>query len=149
MIGGFADEHFFLSNFSQDPTPWVAGATIAEYPTAEHAFQASKTFNVSERRRVFKAATPSAAKKAGRSLALRADWEAVKDDVMLGVLFSKFTFDIPIRQALLTTAPHELIEGNTWHDNYWGDCICGREACVGEGKNMLGILLMRVRTALL
>ena len=40
-----------------------------------------------------------------------------------------------------------LIEGNTWHDNYWGDCSCNR--CKSKsGENMLGILLMELRDKL-
>ena len=29
----------------------------------------------------------------------------------------------------------DIIEGNYWHDVYWGQCTC--EKCVGKGKNKL------------
>ena len=45
-----------------------------------------------------------------------------------------------------TTGDAELIEGNTWHDNYWGVCSCSK--CNGRGKNRLGKLLMKVREEL-
>jgi predicted NAD-dependent protein-ADP-ribosyltransferase YbiA (DUF1768 family) len=55
--------------------------------------------------------------------------------------------DPKLRAMLLATGNEELIEGNTWHDNTWGDCSC--DACKDiEGKNMLGKLLMKVRDEL-
>ena len=44
---------------------------------------------------------------------------------------------------LLATGGEELIEGNWWHDNFFGVCTCG--PCDGKGKNNLGKILMRVR----
>jgi predicted NAD-dependent protein-ADP-ribosyltransferase YbiA (DUF1768 family) len=39
---------------------------------------------------------------------------------------------------LAATSPAELIEGNTWHDTFWG-------VCDGIGENNLGRLLMKIR----
>jgi len=48
---------------------------------------------------------------------------------------------------LLATLDAELIEGNAWHDNFWGDCFC--EKCRDiEGLNVLGNILMRIREEL-
>ena len=91
--------------------------------------------------------TPGAAKRMGRSIHLRADWDAVRIDVMLTLLRAKFS--IPTLAArLLDTGDAELVEGNTWHDNFWGDCHCAR--CAGiPGQNWLGAGLMVVRSELL
>ena len=44
----------------------------------------------------------------------------------------------------MATAPAPLLEGNYWHDNYWGDCKC--KTCEKtEGQNKLGRILMIVR----
>jgi predicted NAD-dependent protein-ADP-ribosyltransferase YbiA (DUF1768 family) len=46
---------------------------------------------------------------------------------------------------LLATGDEELIEGNTWHDNTWGNCVCQKCQDI-PGRNMLGMLLMELRT---
>ena len=56
-------------------------------------------------------------------------------------------FSMPeLREKLLATGDTTLIEGTTWHDNYWGVCSC--EKCGGRGKNRLGELLMEIREEL-
>jgi predicted NAD-dependent protein-ADP-ribosyltransferase YbiA (DUF1768 family) len=47
---------------------------------------------------------------------------------------------------LLNTSNREIIEGNYWHDNYWGSCTCDK--CGNKGLNKLGILLMKIRKEL-
>ena len=93
--------------------------------------------------------SPSDAKKAGRNLKLRSDWEEIKDRVMYDVCRAKFTMNDSLRLAdrLLATGDEELVEGNTWHDNYWGDCHC--EKCKDiPGRNQLGKTLMKLREKL-
>lgn len=134
MIDQFTGEHYFLSNFF-DPAPVVYDDT--EYPTTEHAYQAAKTLDPEERRQIQKAPTPGQAKKLGRRVKLRRDWESIKDAVMLDLCRQKFR-DSRLRQLLLDTGDQELVEGNWWGDVYWG-------VCKGTGRNMLGKLLMQVR----
>ena len=57
----------------------------------------------------------------------------------------RYKFAIPeLRDKLLATGDQYLEEGNSWHDNYWGNCDCPR--CKDTmGRNMLGQLLMQVR----
>lgn len=57
----------------------------------------------------------------------------------------KFAGPHPADQ-LIATHPHPLVEGNTWHDQFWGDCRCDR--CPGQGDNMLGVVLMGLRNEL-
>ena len=138
-IDSFNRDYAFLSNFYESPIEFEG----IKYPTVEHYFQAMKTLNLSERKNIADAPTPGKAKQFGRSVWLRADWENVKDDVMLAGL--RLKFQIPeLRTELLNTGDAELIEGNFWHDNTWGDCVCDK--CLDKpGENRLGKLLMKVR----
>ncbi len=138
-ISKFEDRFAFLSNFH----PSVICDEYIFYPTVEHYFQAMKTLNPEMRKKIAAADTPGQAKRLGRQVELRPDWEEVKDDVMLEGLRLKFT--IPsLREMLIETGSAELVEGNWWHDNTWGDCGC--EKCQDiPGQNRLGKLLMQVR----
>jgi len=146
VINSFSGANAFLSNFWQEPV----GLDGLVYPSVEHAFQASKT-KVYHVRRDFtdpKMAC-TAAKRKGRLLSLRDDWEAVKVDVMLACLRAKFRPGYDLARRLLETGGAFLIEGNTWHDNEWGTCHCGqRDECSAPGRNRLGYLLMAVRCEL-
>ena len=136
MIDKFVGESAFLSNFFNMPV-YYNGLL---YLNSEAAFQAQKTLDSKERKR-FSTMNPSEAKRAGRSVELREDWEYVKDDIMFDIVLSKFASNPILRKLLLTTGDEELVEGNTWNDTYWG-------VCNGRGQNKLGKILMRVRSLL-
>ena len=142
MINKFEGKYEFLSNF------YPSRITIdsVSYPTVEHAFQAAKTRSFLKRIEISKLDTPREAKKAGRQVELRSDWETIKDQVMYDCLKEKFKIK-ELKEKLLATGNEELVEGTTWHDNYWGNCSC--EKCRNiEGKNILGKTLMRLREEL-
>jgi ribA/ribD-fused uncharacterized protein len=142
MINKFEGKYDFLSNFY----PSQITIDSVTYPTVEHAFQAAKTRSFLERIKISRLDTPGKAKRAGRQVELRSDWEKIKDQVMYDCLKEKFKIK-ELREKLLATGNEELIEGTTWHDNYWGNCSC--EKCKNiEGKNMLGKTLMRIREEL-
>lgn len=83
------------------------------------------------------------AKKLGRQVQLREDWEEVKDKVMTELLLVKF--NVPeFKNLLLSTGRGKLVEGNYWHDNYWGDCYC-KKCQNKKGLNKLGIILAKLR----
>lgn len=133
----FRGRNWFLSNFY----PSKIRMNEKWYQTVEHAFQASKTRNLEERKYVRNAPTAAKAKQRGYKVTLREDWEEVKESVMLRLLRQKF--QIPsLKKKLLETDGRRLVEGNTWLDTYWGQCP------IGEGKNRLGVLLMKVRSEL-
>jgi ribA/ribD-fused uncharacterized protein len=135
MINKFSDEHRFLSNF------WPSEVCLegVTYLSVEHAYVASKTLDAKARKKI-STMTPGQAKRFGRKLELRADWEDVKLSIMETLLNQKFA--IPeLKQKLIDTFPHELIEGNTWGDTFWG-------VCKGEGQNNLGKILMKIRSEL-
>lgn len=138
MIDSFKGRSAFLSNFHASPVEFE-GAT---YPTVEHAFQAAKTLDGRGREKIRAAKTPKDAKRLGRSVRLRPDWENVKFSIMGELLRRKFA-QPGLRQMMLQTGRAELVEGNTWHDKIWGRCFCPR--CNGRGANQLGRLLMAVR----
>jgi ribA/ribD-fused uncharacterized protein len=133
MIGPFQGDYAFLSNFS----PAVVELDGKVYPTVEHAYQAAKTLVQGSRTMIRQARTPGQAKRLGRQVPLRPDWERIKVDVMRNLLRQKFAHP-DLRRLLLATAPEDLVEINTWGDRYWG-------VSCGAGENMLGRLLMEVR----
>lgn len=132
-IREFQGQYRFLSNF------WPARITVddVDYPSVEHAFQAMKYYDHNRRFIISRLSTPGEAKRYGRSGPLRAGWDAMKVNAMLGLLYQKFSVPV-LRAKLLDTGEAELIEGNTWGDTFWG-------VCKGVGENTLGKLLMEVR----
>ena len=110
------------------------------YPSSEAAFQAAKTLDKDDRVR-FTTMTPRESKDAGRSVALRDDWERIKDIVMLQILLDKFTRNPESRKKLLETGDAHLEEGNHHGDRCWGTVD-------GIGENRLGLALMNVRAQL-
>src|SRR4051812_4790441 len=86
-IAEFQGPYRFLSNF------WPADVKFEgiTYPSVEHAYQSAKTLDMSERRRIAALATPADAKREGRKLQLRSDWETAKFEVMEQCVRYKFT----------------------------------------------------------
>ncbi len=140
-ISQFAGEHSFLSNFYHWPFEFeVLDWGKYEAETVEHAFQACKAVNQTDFEWVLAAAHPGEAKKRGRKIDLEPRWEEIKDEIMAAMLLKKF--EHPHMSAkLIATGDQKLVEGNWWGDTYWG-------VCNGEGKNVLGHLLMNLREAL-
>ena len=132
-IDSFTSQHRFLSNF--EPARVTLDGLV--YRTVEHAYQAAKTEDFAERSRVWAAPSAAAAKKLGRRVTLRPDWECVKLGVMEDFLRQKFRYD-PLKSQLRATGDALLVEGNAWGDTYWG-------VCCGVGENHLGRLLMKIR----
>lgn len=133
VINGFQGPFRFLSNFYRVQVEMDGFL----YPSVEHAYQAAKTLDVGSRTTIQLATKPGDAKRLGRRVKLRDDWESIKLDVMLGLLRDKFTYPV-LRSWLLDTGESVLIEDNNWGDRFWGSVD-------GEGDNHLGRLLMRVR----
>lgn len=135
QITAFTGEYHFLSNYCTCPVT-LDGLT---YRSAEAAFQAAKC-NV----------PPNVAKAIGRKIKLRKGWEKERDSIMADVIHAKFSQNPALAQALIDTGDAELIEGNTWNDNYWGVCGCARCRSEGtKGLNKLGQILMAERKALM
>lgn len=148
-INSFKGPYDFLSNFHAYPVT-MEGIT---YQTNEHFFQAFKTTTVEDFNWLLSATTPGIAKRMGsprgykgRKIVLRNNWDTVKEEIMaIGVAWK---FSIPsLRSALIATGDAILIEGNYWHDNYWGNCHCPKCQHI-PGQNKLGKIIMGARNAL-
>jgi ribA/ribD-fused uncharacterized protein len=130
-ITSFSRQYFFLSNFYRRQFRYN-GMT---FPTSEHAFQWSKAATVDGALQILDAKTPGDAKKLGKLIIKRPDWETK---------FSIWNQDQitqnQLAQKLVETGNAELVEGNNWGDTFWGQCP------LGNGENMLGKLLMKVRS---
>jgi len=139
-ITAFKGEYRFLSNF------WSAVVKLdgMVFTSTEHAYQAAKTADMVERAKFQSAKNAGVAKRMGRRVKLRKDWESVKESVMLDLNRQKFS-DPDLGQRLLDTGDAELIEGNTWGDRIWGMTL---EKGKWVGQNRLGKILMRVRDEL-
>lgn len=111
----------FLSNFH----PAVVVYEGVEYASVEHAYQAAKTLDLKKREVLSLAFNPrltaAKAKAIGRRIKIRPDWEEIKVGVMRELLIQKFSQPM-LRLQLLSTGSAELVEGNWWHDTFWGVC---------------------------
>lgn len=135
-IRRFQDEHFYLSNFYPCPVKYE-GIT---YQNNEAAFQAAKCQNLSERVK-FAELNASEAKKLGRQISLRKDWEMIKVNIMRQIVHAKFLQHPDLAEKLIQTGDAYLEEGNTWGDRVWGTVN-------GSGANLLGKILMEEREIL-
>lgn len=149
MISRFIGKYKVLSNFE----PAFVVYEHMTFPTVEHAYVAAKSRDMTFRNQIACMAAKLAgqAKKWGRTVNLRSDWDKVKLGIMEELLMQKFDpekkilrIDNPHYVVLKSTGDQLLVEGNWWHDNYWGNCLC-EQCMLGEGKNHLGLLLMKVR----
>lgn len=127
----FDGPYAFLSNF-------IGGV--------EQKFQAEKTLDKATRKRIL-GLPPGEAKQLGNAIRLRPDWEEIKYGVMERLVREKFNRP-RYRIMLLRTGDAEIVEGNTWHDHIWGNCVCERCQAKGPGKNWLGLILTKVRSEL-
>lgn len=131
VINQFTGKYYFLSNF------YPCAVTYKEitYKNSEAAFQAQKCPRIAFG---FKDLSPSEAKRKGRHVTLREDWEHVKNIEMYDICLAKFQQNPDLKQQLINTGDAILIEGNDWGDKYWG-------ICNGSGENELGKILMNIR----
>lgn len=134
----FRNEYRFLSNFWDAPVTYK-GLT---YQNAEAAFQAQKCMDEAEKAQ-FTTLRSNEAKRLGRYVQLRPDWEEVKVGIMEEIVRAKFIQNEELKWRLIATGDAYLEEGNTWHDTCWGV-----DAKTGEGQNHLGKILMKVREEL-
>ena len=139
-IDAFRYQYHFLSNFYEVSIEW----RFKIWPSVEHIFQACKTEKEVQQEIIRKVPTCRMAKQYGRKVVLRPDWEQIKDTMMYLAVYQKFYQHENLQHKLIDTGIARLVEGNTWHDNYWGDCKCRRCADI-KGQNKLGKTLMVVR----
>lgn len=134
-ICGFFNEYRFLSNFYEVPVQYNG----LLFRSSEAAFQAQKC---PERANEFLNLSPDEAKRMGRKINIRSDWESVKDTVMYEIILAKFSQNEALKKKLIDTGDAFLAEENWWGDKYWGTVN-------GVGRNQLGKTLMKVRRELI
>lgn len=160
IIREFQGEYRFLSNFwpctvTIEPIP----GTVFVYPSAEHAYVHAKVgYSGQYLGQIVGCETPGQVKRLGKSLPVAPGFQGRKVEEMLKIVRTKFTapWNPHLARMLVATGDATLIEGNTWHDNFWGRCSCPacehrreyndscglEEACI---DNSLGKILMQVR----
>lgn len=134
MINQFKDEYRWLSNFE----PCDVQFDGATYPSVEHAYQAAKTVDLAERESLL-TLTAGQAKRQGRKVTMRPDWDDIKLAVMKNLLQQKFAIE-SYKDLLLATGAQEILEGNNWGDVFWGVNLQNN-----KGANQLGRLIMSIR----
>ena len=135
-ILGFFNECRFLSNYH------LCECVVNDisFISSEHAYMFQKSDDKEYQQSIIDAVTPREAKRVGRNVKLRDDWDSYRNTAMLIALTAKFKNERE-RGMLLATGDAYLEETNTWNDTYWG-------VCNGKGKNMLGTMLMNIRSRL-
>lgn len=137
-VTSFWGKYRFLSNFWHAP---VWGPFDKLYPTVEHAYQAAKTTDINEAKRIWNEPSPGKVKRIGRTLTLRPEWDSdftFKLIIMEELVRRKFLY-IDLKNQLNEIDGH-IQEGNTWGDTFWGVDLNS-----GKGENWLGRILMRIR----
>lgn len=140
MIKEFQSQYRWLSNFY----PVVIEYEGRKYPSVEHAYMSVKSTDIKWK---LKCADPNNSpgyiKRESRKVQLLLNWEEVKENVMFTCLLNKFTQE-PFMTQLKETFGQHIQEGNNWGDKYWGV-----DLKTGEGKNVLGNLIMKIRDEIL
>ena len=149
MIDKFEGRCRFLSNFY----PCKIEHKGIKYPSVEHFYVAMKVTEMQLidgiyytaadfREMISRISNPGDVKKIGSRVKIRRDWDDKKLEFMNWAVREKFK-DETLAEMLISTGDQEIIEGNWWHDNFFGSCSCVK--CGNKGQNNLGKLLMRVR----
>jgi ribA/ribD-fused uncharacterized protein len=135
VINDFRGAYRWLSNFHMCE---VHHENMV-YPSTEHAYQAAKTNDLAARLPFCgHDLSCGEARRAGQRLVVRRDWNCHRLTVMYSVVVDKFTRHEDLKRMLVATGSAQLVEGNTWGDQFWG-------VCDGKGYNSLGLILMMVR----
>ena len=149
MITKFQGDNRWLSNFHEKTVEWRSH----RFQNRESAYQWAKVelsedAMVTIRRRLYFTTSGREAKKLSKELKAftRPDWKQVNLGFMVEITHAHFVQNKDEREKLMMTYPQELIEGNNWHDMFWGVCdgTCLHPHPPG-GQNWLGRILMAER----
>lgn len=117
------------------------------FATSEHAYQSGKARKPEVRDWVLSAPSPALVAMAAHGLYywdIAPGWSRTKFERMRGVLRAKFTQHEDLKELLHSTGDTRLVESATVDNEVnrlWGEVN-------GEGRNMLGQLLMELRASL-
>ena len=135
--------HSWGSNFYIEP----------DNTTVENEYQAAKTRDLMKKAEILTICGPDGviapgwAKKLGQKVKLRDHWEDIKVGLMEDLVLRKALDHAEFVEWLLETGREQIVEGNWWHDRFWGVCLCNR--CGNDGSNHLGRILMSVRDTII
>lgn len=148
---GFRDNYKFLSNMSSSPIVFSFSPTlVVTFPTSEHLFQSKKAnYSLASQQekedwvlKLAKEPNPVKAKLMGKQFRINIDaWNQNSEKEMINTLRMKFDQNPLLMKMLIETEDIVLVEYNDWHDTLWGV-----SKKTGEGQNLLGKLLMQLRT---
>lgn len=129
----------FLSNFSEHPI-YFEGVI---WKTVEHFYQAQKFKDIELKNKIRLSPSPVSAKEVAwdNISYVKPHWDQEKESVMLSGLQAKFAQHPELMDSLISTGSKLIVEYSE-KDKFWGDCGDG------SGQNILGSLLMKIRTAL-
>ena len=137
----FKNEYSFLNNFYQRKI-YYKGIL---FPTIEHAFQASKYENIDEMKKISIIQNALDAKKEGLLITPTDYWIKNKNNIMFDLLNVKFNlYNRDLREKLIQTSGKNIINGNFYHDNYWGNCYCNKCSQINK-LNIIGKMLTLIR----
>ena len=134
----FRGAYAFMSNMYACEIPCVIRGQHYTFHNAEALYQAMEC---PERASEFEPLDGPAAKRLGKRVPIRPDWEKIKLQVMARVVHAKFGKNPALAEKLMATGDIDIVETNSWRDTYWG-------TYKGAGSNHLGKILMAERAAL-
>lgn len=113
---------------------------ISSLYNSESAYQAMKSNDLSTRYYFSTLTDPVLAKRSGKVIKIRDDWDSIKLKIMSEIVWEKFNQNKDLQDKLLQTENMQLFHGNYHGDFYWG---CDQQQ---YGNNYLGKILMIVRS---
>lgn len=141
-----------ITNFSSESTRWLSNFYPCDiifennhYASVEHAYMSAKSLDPNWKQFCIETEKPGIVKKNSYEIELRSDWNNIKVNVMKECVTQKFSKE-PFCTKLLDTNDEYIQEGNWWNDKFWGVDL---NANPPIGKNILGILIMEVRSNLI
>lgn len=132
----FRDKYSFLSNMYYTDIPYEG----LVYPSVENAYQASKCVNEVDKI-PFQTYTPVEAKKAGKKVQMKENFNDNRIKIMQELIDIKFINNINLAEKLVSIN-EPIVEENTWNDTFWG-------VCNGIGDNNLGKCLENTKQRLM
>lgn len=145
MIDRFYGQYLWLSNFAVCKIQYEGYV----YWSTQAAYQAQKfngtAIQKDRIKKIFGKIQPNEAKMLGSVIPLRQDWQEVRLGIMKELLKLKFNQQ-PFKTQLLKTGDKQLVQGNYWHDTFFGKCECSKHE--GQGQNHLGKIIMQIRQEL-
>jgi len=140
MINTFRGKYNWLSNFYQCDIIYEG----KHWKSSEHIYQAMKCVHEEDKEKIRKCSLREIKSEVLKYEQVDNWHDSLKDEIMEMALYLKFSQNPYLVKKLIDTGEDEIIEGNYWHDNYWGDCQCDNCHSI-LGLNKLGIMLMNIR----